>query len=370
MTAGDRSIAILRGDCTAVLPALPDESCDCCVTSPPYWGLRDYGIAPTEWPAVEYAPMPGLPPVTVPAQTVCLGLESSPEAYVAHLVHVFRAVRRALRDGATAWLNLGDSYTGNATSESADSSGFKRDGRDEGSRRHSVAIQWETREAEQRPTKTAPDLKHKDLVGIPWRVAFALQADGWWLRMDAVWSKPNPMPESVTDRPTKAHEYVFLLANAARYYYDADAVREALADCNAQRSTDRYDTTGRGPRDGGNRGLDTLAARMREGDHVGRNKRSVWTIATVPFPGAHFAVFPPELARTCILAGCPEGGTVLDPFGGSGTTALVARSLGRRAVSIEASETYAGMQAERVAGTWRPDARPVEVDPNQLALRW
>lgn len=360
------SITILRGDCTAVLPTLPAGSCDCCVTSPPYWGLRDYGIAPTEWPDVSYAPMPGLPAVTVPAQSACLGLETTPEAYVAHIVHVFRAVRRVLRDGATLWLNLGDSYSGNATSGSFESSGLKRDGRAEDSRARSIAHQWETREAERRPTKAANGIKQKDMIGIPWRVAFALQADGWWLRSDVVWAKPNPMPESVTDRPTKAHEYVFLLATGARYFYDADAVREAhISDGRggfSNKETCKW-TQAAGP--GG-----AALASMTDAtvNPLGRNKRSVWTIATVPFPGAHFAVWPPELARTCILAGCTEGGTVLEPFGGSGTTALVARSLGRRCVSIEASETFAEMQRERVAGTWRPDARPVEADPRQCSL--
>ena len=261
---------LLGGDVRRVLRQLPDASVQCCVTSPPYFGLRDYSHAGQ------------------------IGLEQTPIAYVDALVDVFREVRRVLCADATLWLNLGDSYGAS-----------------------------------------------KQLLGIPWRVAFALQADGWYLRQDIIWHKPNPMPESVTDRCTKAHEYIFLLSKSERYFFAADANREPLAHANAQRTTRTYNTADRyGAGNGGNSGLDALAARMRAGEVTTRNRRSVWTVTTKPFKGAHFATYPPDLIEPCILAGSRPGGIVLDPFGGSGTTALVSRQHGRRAVYVELNPEY------------------------------
>src|SRR3974390_998869 len=278
------TFTIIPGDCLVALQSLPDESVNCCVTSPPYWGLRDYGAKGQ------------------------IGLEPTPEDYVERLVQVFREVRRVLKTDGTLWMNLGDSYNAAGREGHGTRIGYKQ-----GTNRASANGTDHNR-------ATAPELKPKDLVGIPWRVAFALQADGWWLRSDIIWSKPNPMPESVTDRPTKAHEYLFLLARSERYYYDADAIAE-VATCYRMRGPalhpDSVSTNG-------NSGL----CRRPKTDF--RNRRSVWTIATHPFPEAHFATFPPSLIEPCILAGCPEGGTALDPFAGSGTTAAVALRLGRR----------------------------------------
>lgn len=257
---------IIEGDCRESLRTLDAGSVQTCVTSPPYFGLRDYG------------------------HDGQIGLEPTPDEFVAELVSVFREVRRVLRDDGTLWLNLGDSYA----------SDFKGTGGLNSKQPTNAGSLYA-------PRKFNHGAKPKDLLGIPWRVAFALQADGWYLRSDIIWSKPNPMPESVTDRPTKAHEYVFLLSKSPRYFYDADAIREKLADANAQRTTAHYDTADRyGAGNGGNGGLDSLAARMRSGEHSGANKRSVWTVATQPYPGAHFATFPPKLIEPCILAGSPE----------------------------------------------------------------
>jgi len=324
-------IRILHGDCREVLKTLADASVQCCVTSPPYFGLRDYGMA---------------------AQ---IGLEVTPDAFVAELVAVFREVRRVLRDDGTLWLNLGDSYA--ATTKG--SSGVGKNATNKGTLLTDRA--WQV----------PPGLKSKDLIGIPWRVAFALQVDGWYLRQDIIWSKPNPMPESVTDRCTKAHEYVFLLSKSATYYFDNDAMQEPAAastvarlaqDVAGQRGSDRVP--------GKTNGLMKAVARKqnstnesavpgatahggihREGaerEPLTRNKRSVWTIATQPYSEAHFATMAPELAETCIKAGCPIGGTVLDPFGGAGTTGLVADRLQRDAVLIELNPSYADLARTRV----------------------
>jgi DNA modification methylase len=394
----DAGLELHHGDCRAILPTLPADSVHCVVTSPPYWGLRDYGVEGQ------------------------LGLEPTPEAYVATMVAVFREVRRVLRADGTLWMNMGDSYVAQPPGACADpfkttTAGGGRPDRNRINARESCAA---------RPPRDVGALKQKDLVGIPWRLAFALQADGWYLRADIIWAKPNPMPESVTDRPTKAHEYVFLLTKSARYFYDADAVRE----------------------DAGIRPLTTWAARretepLRRGDpalseHVtrtatlasapGRNLRSVWSIPAAPFPDAHFATFPPALAARCIQAGSSEKGccracgapwarlvemspdprtpkpysaadqqnaqaggtcanskpkvaraeggsampsrlrapvgwaptcpcppqppipcTVLDPFAGAGTVGAVAESLGRRALLIELSAPYIQMAQTRTA---------------------
>ena len=335
------TVRILNCDVMDGLRQLPDESVHCVVTSPPYWGLRDYGVDGQ------------------------IGLEASPAEFVARMVEVFAEVRRVLRKDGTCWVNLGDTY------HNADKWG----GGGANTGKHTKAPDGDVAswKAVRRKWGKVPGLKPKDLVGIPWRVAFALQADGWWLRQDVVWHKPNPMPESITDRCTKAHEYVFLLTKSERYFYDTDAIRE-------MRTSDE-DAIGfrGGSYVGGEPGKRTTTGNKRvkvpggwdrgEGGHGtihrsgrtsaeyqeaqvkgGRNKRSVWTIATSPFPEAHFATFPPELPEICIKAGCPKGGTVLDPFGGAGTTGLVADRLQRHAILIELNPEYASMAERRING--------------------
>ncbi len=272
---------ILHGDCLEKLKTLADSSVDCVVTSPPYWGLRDYGV---------------------PGQ---LGLEATPEEYVARMVEVFREVRRVLKPEGTLWLNLGDSYG-----------------------------------------------KVKQLVGIPWRVAFALQADGWYLRQDIIWHKPNPMPESVRDRCTKAHEYIFLLSKSEKYFYDAAAVKEPQSALTLKthgarggtqtRSSGKY-SDGSGREDGGYKGV----SRNINADGL-RNRRSVWTVTPKPFKGAHFATFPPDLIEPCILAGCPKDGVVLDPFFGAGTTGIVAQRHERKWIGIELNAEYVAIAQARI----------------------
>lgn len=292
----------------ALLPTLVERA-DCVVTSPPYWGLRDYGIEPTDWPEVRYAPMAGLPQVVIPEQSACLGLESDPLAYVGHLVEVMRHVRGVLKATATVWLNLGDTYVG---------------GRNGGIGASSITSQRSHRAVREAwlahggaMHRRVRGLKAKDLIGIPWRAALALQADGWWLRSEVVWHKPSPLPESVRDRPTRAHEHVFLLTTRRRgYYYDADAISE--------RGTEDPERWAR------------------------RNARTVWTIAQVPEMEAHTATFPPELARRCILAGCPPEGLVLDPFAGLATTGVVALRHGRRFLGIEKSEAFSTIARRRL----------------------
>lgn len=358
---------LLQGDCLDVLPTLEAGSVHCCVTSPPYFGLRDYGTAEWEGGDAECDHRQYLggngeasaKQVTSAGtqkynyRNTCgkcgatrtdsqIGLEESPEAYVAKLVQVFREVRRVLRDDGTVWLNLGDSYASNPAS------GGKTPRMDGG----------EYFNTPRRPYTRPEGLKPKDLIGIPWRVAFALQADGWWLRQDIIWHKPNPMPESVTDRCTKAHEYIFLLTKSARYYYDAEAVREDA-------TSDRPDMRLKGVRTGlayiqqvkiPNNSIvnsNKPVIRSSEIDTAGvstttRNRRSVWTVATKPFTGSHFATFPPALIEPCILAGCPIGGVVLDPFGGAGTTGLVALSHGRNAILCELNPEYVKMARKRI----------------------
>jgi DNA modification methylase len=305
----------LIGDVRAVLPTLPDDSVHCCVTSPPYWGLRDYGADGQ------------------------LGLEATPEEYVANMVDVFREVRRALRDDGTLWLNLGDSY---CASSGGGVQGKNSKFLDRTAARLGVR--------EQKLDKSlAPGLKPKDLVGIPWMVALALRSDGWWLRSDIVWSKPNPMPESVGDRPSKAHEYVFLLSKNAEYHYDAKAIAEPADPGSAARYAYSFggskaeiltEAEADGP------GTRTRPIGQREYSGT-RNSRTVWTIPTEPYHGAHFACFPRQLAQRCILAGCPLGGMVLDPFFGSGTTGQVAESLGRRWLGVELNPEYEPLWRER-----------------------
>ena len=262
-----------------------------------------------------------------------IGLEQTPDEYVAKLVDVFREVRRVLRDDGTVWLNLGDSYArAGGWSNNNGLDGVKRG---EGNRARSN-MTGEGGASQ----KLAEGLKSKDLIGIPWRVAFALQADGWYLRQDIIWHKPNPMPESVRDRCTKAHEYIFLLSKSERYYWDAEAMKEPSA---GRTDMGKMNRIGRL-----NEGGEWSSPEPQE--KATRNRRSVWTVATKPYKGAHFATFPPDLIRPCILAGCPKDGTVLDPFGGSGTTALVAVEEGRKAVLCELNTDYIALAHKRLEG--------------------
>jgi DNA modification methylase len=354
------TVRILVGDALAMLKTLDAESVQCCVTSPPYWGLRDYGVAGQ------------------------FGLEKTPDEYVERMVEVFSAVRGALRKDGTLWLNIGDSYVasprGNAPGDYSTSS-LTNPKRQDGLARGQVETHGSSDGAVGRAARAdrrfrSHDLmlKPKDLVGIPWMLAFALRADGWYLRSDNIWSKPNPMPESVTDRPTKAHEYVFLLSKSGRYYYDGDAIAEPVTLSTVERvsqpTLEQQEGSARVPgKTNGNmkavlkrsgnkvRRLADGTVGDRPADHMGRsipwegatrNKRSVWEITTQPFKESHFATMPPELAETCIKAGSAEGQTVLDPFGGAGTTGLVADRLSRNALLIELNPAYATMAADRI----------------------
>ena len=282
------------GDCRALMSQMAADGVkvQTCVTSPPYFGLRDYG------------------------HDGQIGLESSPAEYVAAMVDVFRSVRDVLADDGTLWLNLGDSYA-NDSKWGGSSSG-----------KHVQALHGNTGIGRRRHTT---GLKPKDLIGIPWRVAFALQADGWYLRQDIIWSKPNPMPESVRDRCTKAHEYVFLLSKLPRYYFDHEAIKEP----SVSELSPRKRPNGLSVEDGKKLGINQSC-----GVSETRNKRSVWTVATKPYKGAHFAAFPPDLIEPCILAGSRPGDVVLDPFMGSGTTGQVATDLGRQFIGCELNPAY------------------------------
>jgi len=291
---------ILQGDVRETLRALPEKTVQTCVTSPPYFGLRDYGVDGQ------------------------IGLEPTPAEYVEQMVQVFREVRRVLRDDGTLWLNLGDSYTGSANN---------------GGEASKTMQGTQAATGKNLPSKGGAGLKPKDLIGIPWRVAFALQAAGWYLRQDIIWHKPNPMPESVRDRCTKAHEYVFLLSKSERYFYDHEAVREPEV-CGRMRGPALHRDT---VSTNGNSGL-----ARRESDGF-RNRRSVWTVATRPYKAAHFATFPSALIEPCILAGAPFDGLVLDPFTGSGTTAAVALQHGRRFIGCELNPDYIKLAEARIA---------------------
>jgi len=362
---------ILQGDCRETLATMPDESVNCVVTSPPYFGLRDYGTAQWEggsnecdhsqdiksrgskstlkndgrpveqvgWNTADYGAH------TSYYKHVCrkcgarridqqIGLEQTPDEYVAQMVSVFREVRRVLRSDGTLWLNLGDSYAGsnmtggnNGINASGGENGFKM-------------------QRQFKRSQYLGNLKSKDLIGIPWRVAFALQADGWWLRQDIIWAKPNPMPESVKDRCTKAHEYIFLLSKSAKYWYDADAVMEPVTKSTLERlsqptiALQKGSARVPGKTNGNMKAVGTIDT---------RNRRSVWTVSTKPYSEAHFATFPPDLIEPCILAGCPEGGTVLDPFGGSGATAMVALKHRRNAILCELNPEYIELIHKRCA---------------------
>jgi DNA modification methylase len=286
------NLQILCGDSLEVLKTLPDESVNCCVTSPPYYALRDYGMAGQ------------------------IGQENTPEAFVNKLVLLFREVRRVLRNDGTLWLNLGDSYVG-----TGDKGNHKDPKNPKGRNAQSVS-----------KNRIVEGLKSKDLIGIPWMVAFALRADGWYLRQDIIWHKPNPMPESVTDRCTKAHEYIFLLTKSAKYYYDHEAIKVP----SKQDWGTRDRTNGKYHNEGS--GLQPHSGLTKS--YPMANKRSVWSVTTKPYKGAHFAVFPPDLIEPCIKAGCPKDGIVLDPFGGSGTTGQVALEQGKKAILIELNPEY------------------------------
>ena len=304
-------VNVLNMDVLEGLRTLPDNSVNCCVTSPPYWGLRDYGHLGQ------------------------IGLEDTPQKYATRMVEVFREVRRVLRDDGTLWLNLGDSYAGYHGNKNAEIPTSSTNG-------------WTNGYNENKRSQLRPQdlrLKPKDLVGIPWRVAFALQADGWWLRQDIIWHKPNPMPESVTDRCTKAHEYIFLMTKNSKYYYDNDLIKEPVSSSTVNRlSQPNYQN-----QIGSSRVPNKTNGNMKAvGNSEKRNKRSVWTVTTKPFKGAHFAVMPQDLVEPCVKAGCPEGGVVLDPFAGSGTTLVVASKLNRSAIGIELNPDYVSIIEERL----------------------
>lgn len=358
---------IIRGDSGGGLP-LRAGSVQCVVTSPPYWGLRDYGVSGQ------------------------IGLEDTPEEYVERLVGVFREVWRVLRDDGTVWLNMGDAYAGggrggNPTEASSTLEGGKRNQEASIIKRQMTGSRRRDRADVPRSDVRIEGLKAKDLIGIPWRVAFALQASGWRLRSDIIWHKRNPMPESVRDRPTRSHEYVFLLTKKARYYYDADAIREdASPNTHARLSQktlheqqggfkqDLYEQGFPGKKNRDRRPADILKAMATKhgvgpkasrnepgpkqnggfaaataGPTISRNKRDVWTIPTAPCPEAHFATFPPKLVEPCVLAGSRPGDVVLDPFAGTGTAVAVAYGLGRKGVGIELSGEYVEIAKRRTS---------------------
>lgn len=326
------AVSLLRGDCLHILKSMDTESVQTCVTSPPYWGLRDYGVAGQ------------------------LGLEKSPEEYVSKMVEVFHEVWRVLKKDGTLWLNLGDSYAGSWSGNSV---------RPKGGRQRSGNPGFQSKAADEgqyfaRNGNVPIGLKAKDLVGIPWRVAFALQSDGWYLRQDIIWHKPNAMPESVRDRCTKAHEYIFLLSKSDRYLFDNEAIKEP-AICGAKGSQFYTGKTaehqlGRSqkvrpskPKGSFNAKGEPLPGQLPFRAIVEmRNKRSVWTVSTKPFKGAHFATFPSDLIEPCVLSGSKAGDVVFDPFSGAGTTGMVALKYGRRYVGIELNSEYVALSEKRI----------------------
>jgi DNA modification methylase len=322
------NVALHCGDCLSVLSGMESGLVDCCVTSPPYFGLRDYGVDGQ------------------------IGLESTPEEYVARMVEVFREVKRLLKDDGTLWLNIGDSYASMQRSGKKESPGV-------GAKQEMPPIRTKIRWGKgggtnffwRIPTEEYGDIKPKDLIGIPWMLAFALRADGWYLRQDIIWHKPNPMPESVKDRCTKAHEYVFLLSKSERYYFDNEAIKEPCSKATHERAKYRWKRAQNG---GGSKesmqghNYDNDFGDMTVDLEKGRNKRSVWTVTTKPYKGAHFATYPPALIEPCVLAGSRKGGMVLDPFNGSGTTGEVAILNGRGYVGIELNPEYIQLAEARI----------------------
>lgn len=307
--------SILCGDSLQVLKTLPSESIHCCVTSPPYYALRDYGMAGQ------------------------IGREETPSQYVEALTTVFQELRRVLRPDGTCWLNIGDTYCGK---------GHQGDSLDpkypNGRTGQAVAL-----------NNKVENCKPKDLIGIPWMLAFALREDGWYLRSDIIWMKNNPMPESVKDRPTRCYEHIFLITKSRRYFYDAESVAEPVAASTPTRMRHSYGGSGKYASDiPGQKHQNINSPRLygyTESDiPLLRNRRDVWQINTVPYKGEHFAAFPPKLAETCILAGCPTDGIVLDPFLGSGTTGLVAKKLNRHYIGIELNPEYCRLAEERIGG--------------------
>lgn len=352
---------IIQGNCLEVLKNLPDNSIDCCVTSPPYFGLRDYGT-------IEQ-----------------MGMEKTPELFVSKMMDVFNEVKRVLKTSGTLWLNIGDSYAGSGKGKGDTTASNYKQGTNRGTRENGIN--------NHQSSYVGNGIKAKDLIGIPWMLAFALRSSGWYLRQDIIWYKPNPMPESVTDRCTKAHEYIFLFSKSAKYYYDIDAIRTTVKDSTVQRMMQQIEdqkgsnrvpgktnglmkAVGPGrkpaPQDnrGGNQGCSTgIKAYSHRGTgdkkltgHSGNfdsdgnligdgmaNKKSVWTVTTKPFSEAHFATFPQDLISDCIKAGCPENGIVLDPFMGAGTTAVVSRKLNRNFVGIELNPEYIQIANSRLS---------------------
>lgn len=348
-----QSHQILIGDCIDMMRTLPDESVHTCITSPPYFGLRDYGVDGQ------------------------VGLELTPAEFIQRLVEVFRQVRRVLRKDGTAWVNMGDSYAG--------------------SRSPVAPGQVKSRRRDNEPVPRSDlaitGFKPKDMMGMPWRLAFALQADGWYLRQDIIWNKKNPMPESVRDRCTKSHEYIFLLSKSRRYYFDQEAILEPCSpNTHARLAQDVQNQIGSERANGAGKTNGNMKAVARKSNGVGwghgtdagerqrgrvkdsasmdsalaimpetRNKRSVWDVPTHSFKGAHFATFPPDLIRPCVLAGSPRGGLVLDPFGGAGTTGLVAMQEGRQSILCELNPDYAAMARARLDQAWIDGAPQMDI---------
>jgi len=373
-------------NCFTGLGKLPDNSIDCCVTSPPYFGLRDYGIEKTHWPECSFVIF-GFEK-TIPEWDGCYGLEPNPEMYVAHTVLIFREVKRVLKDEGTLWLNIGDTYAaylGQKYGQGQSLSGYRENNGSAPPAKVSPVFSKSKRDTKRYGGGNQPgdgDVKPKDMFGIPWMVAFALRADGWYLRQDIIWHKPNPMPESVSDRCTKSHEYIFMFSKSPKYYFDQAAIATQYKDktlttfgtkrtgygdgsgliasenCTKNNPTrkpkewNKGGNQGNGIRiGGGGTGFKGHSGNYdSDGNLIGNgmaNKKSVWTVTTKSFKEAHFATFPPDLIIDCIKAGCPAGGIILDPFGGAGTTGIVAEKLDRKYVLFEIKPEYVEIALKR-----------------------